>query len=119
MFPYMVSARNVECYFLFQRLYNKVAKTLMAFEYLWYDAWCNSIEAAKAGLQATLIIRNPNESAGDAGKLFVNFDQELFQLMREARCLAKLDISIPESAKIVLLQVGKQAVEIISSCNTI
>lgn len=89
------------------RLYNKVAKTLLAFEYLWYDAWCNSIEAAKAGLQATLIIRNPNAVGKESGKLFVNFDQELFQLMREARCLAKLDIEIPESAKIVLLQEEK------------
>jgi dynein heavy chain len=82
------------------KTYNKVARTLIAFEYLWYEAWCSSIEAAKAGLQATLIIRHP-----ESNKLFVNFDQELFQLMREAKCLAKLDVDIPESAKIVLLQV--------------
>ena len=79
-----------------------MAKTLIAFEYLWYEAWCASIEAAKAGLQATLIIRHP-----DTGKLYVNFDLELFQLMREAKCLVKLDVKIPESAKIVLLQEDK------------
>ena len=84
------------------RTYNKVAKTLIAFEYLWYEAWCSSIEAAKAGLQATLIIRHPT-----TGKLYVNFDQELFQLIREAKCLAKLNVDIPESAKIVLLQEDK------------
>ena len=39
------------------RMYNKVARTLVAFEYLWYQAWTQSIETAKAGLQATLIIR--------------------------------------------------------------
>ena len=33
------------------RTYNKVARTLIAFEYLWYEAWCGSIDAAKAGLQ--------------------------------------------------------------------
>lgn len=84
------------------RTYNKVARTLIAFEYLWYEAWCSSIEQAKAGLQATLIIRHPN-----TGKLYVNFDQELFQLIREAKCLAKLDVDIPEAAKIVLLQEDK------------
>jgi dynein heavy chain len=84
------------------RTYNKVARTLIAFEYLWYEAWCTSIETAKAGLQATLIIRHP-----DSGKLYVNFDLELFQLMREAKCLVKLDMTIPEGAKIVLLQEEK------------
>eukprot|EP01036_Dinobryon_divergens_P053399 gene53399-71385_t len=33
------------------RTYNKVARTLIAFEYLWYEAWSSSIETAKAGLQ--------------------------------------------------------------------
>ena len=84
------------------RTYNKVARTLIAFEYLWYEAWCTSIDAAKAGLQATLIIRHP-----DTGKLYVNFDQEIFQLIREGKCLAKQDIVIPETAKIVLLQEDK------------
>lgn len=32
------------------KLYNKIAKTLVAFEYLWYQAWINSIEQAKAGM---------------------------------------------------------------------
>ncbi len=81
------------------RLYNKVARTLIAFEYLWYEAWCGSIESAKAGLQATLIVRHP-----ETGKLYVNFDQEIFQLMREAKCLVKLEIAIPEEGKLVLLQ---------------
>jgi hypothetical protein len=35
---------------------------------------------------------------------YVNFDQEIFQLIREAKCLVKLDIAIPEEAKIILLQ---------------
>ena len=39
--------------------YNKVARTLVALEYLWYEAWCRSVESA-TGLQATLIIRHPD-----------------------------------------------------------
>lgn len=33
------------------KIYNKVARTLVAFEYLWYQAWVQSIDQAKAGLQ--------------------------------------------------------------------
>ena len=84
------------------RAYNKVARTLIAFEYLWYEAWCGSIEEAKAGLQATLVIRHP-----ETGKLYVNFDREIFQLIREAKCLVKLEVVIPEGAKMILLQEQK------------
>ena len=54
----------------------------MAFEYLWYEAWCKSIEQAKAGLTATLIIRHP-----ETKQLYVNFDEQIVQLIREAKCL--------------------------------
>jgi dynein heavy chain len=56
------------------------------------------VEKAKAGLQATLIIRHP-----DNNKLYVNFDSEILTLIREAKCLSRIGIDIPESAKIVLL----------------
>ncbi|GMH97336.1 hypothetical protein TrST_g8180 [Triparma strigata] len=84
------------------KTYNKVARTLVAFEYLWYEAWVKSVDAAKAGLQATLIIRHP-----DTGKLYVNFDREILQLIREAKCLARIGVQVPESAQIVLLQEEK------------
>lgn len=60
-----------------------------------------SIDQAKTGLQATLIIRHP-----DDGKLYVNLDQEILQLIREARCLDRMGLEIPESAKIALFQVS-------------
>ncbi|RYY32458.1 hypothetical protein EON62_05335 [archaeon] len=82
--------------------YNKVARVLYAYEYLWFNAWVQSIETAKAGLQATLIIRHP-----DDGKLYVNFDAEILQLIREAKCLDRMGIEIPESAKVVVLQEQK------------
>jgi len=84
------------------KTYNKVARTLVAFEYLWFQAWQQSIETAKAGLQATLIIRHPEDD-----KLYVNFDQEILQLIREAKSLDRIGIDIPESARIVLLQESK------------
>lgn len=121
------------------KIYNKVARTLVAFEYLWYQAWVQSIDQAKAGLQvtttthhcsqhtsdiisthshpgvanvhacavaqltrspgccicvnqATLIIRHP-----DDGKLYVNFDQEIMQLIREAKCLDRMGIEVRQT----------------------
>ncbi len=43
------------------KMYNKLARTLVAFEYLWHQAWVQSIDQAKSGLQATLIIRHPED----------------------------------------------------------
>ena len=84
------------------KTYNKVARTLVAFEYLWYRAWVDSVETAKAGLQATLVIRHPED-----GRLYVNFDHEILQLIREAKCLDRMGIEVPEGARIVLLQEDK------------
>ena len=84
------------------KMYNKVAKTLVAFEYLWYQAWVQSIDQAKAGLKATLIIRHPDDN-----KLYVNFDQEILQLIREAKCLDRMGIDVPDGARIVLFQEEK------------
>ena len=84
------------------KMYNKVARTLVAFEFLWYKAWVQSIDQAKTGLQATLIIRHP-----DDGKLYVNFDHEILQLIREAKCLDRISVEIPESAKIAVFQEEK------------
>jgi len=61
-----------------------------------------SIDQAKTGLQATLIIRHPYDN-----KLYVNFDQEIFQLIREAKCLHRMNIEIPESSRIVLFQASR------------
>ena len=40
----------------------RMAKTLVEFETLWYQAWVSSIETVKSGLQATLIIKPLAES---------------------------------------------------------
>jgi len=83
-------------------MYNKVAKALVEFETLWQYAWTKSIEAAKAGLHSTLIIRHPGD-----GRLYVNFDRDILQLIREAKWLIRLGIDIPDSASLVLLQEEK------------
>ena len=84
------------------RQYNKIGYTLFSYEYLWRKEWMLQVEKAKAGLQATLIIRHP-----DNNRLYVNFDSEILTLIREAKCLSRIGIDIPESAKIILLQEEK------------
>ena len=75
---------------------------MIEFETLWVRAWCDSIEGAKAGLFASLIVRHPRTH-----KLFVNFDHEILKLIRDSKCLQRMQGDIPESAKMVLLQEDK------------
>ena len=58
----------------------------------------SNINKAKAGLQATLIIRNPHNN-----KLCVNFDTDIMTLIDEAKSLSRIGFEIPESVKIFLL----------------
>lgn len=81
------------------KTYNRVGSALVEFEALWQEAWCKSVLAAKAGLQATLVIRHPQNP-----RLFANFDPEILQLIREAKCLTRLNVVIPEEATLVLMQ---------------
>ncbi|GBG77441.1 hypothetical protein CBR_g23890 [Chara braunii] len=84
------------------RMYNKVARALVEFELLWHQAWLKNIDAMKAGLQATLIVKHPEN-----GNLLVNFDKDILQLMRETKFLQRMHIEVPEAAKMVLLQEDK------------
>eukprot|EP01064_Diplonema_japonicum_P034643 TRINITY_DN7253_c0_g4_i1.p1 TRINITY_DN7253_c0_g4~~TRINITY_DN7253_c0_g4_i1.p1 ORF type:complete len:4646 (+),score=1368.52 TRINITY_DN7253_c0_g4_i1:87-14024(+) len=82
------------------RTYNKIARALIEFETVWLNAWKQSIDNMKSGLNATLLVRNE-------GKLYVNFDIEILQLIKEARALMRMDVPIPGSAKMVLMQEQK------------
>lgn len=84
------------------RTYNKVARALVEFETLWHSAWTKSIEAARSGLQATLLIRHPVTD-----HLFVNFDREILQLIRETKCLQRVQCEVPDHARMVLVHEDK------------
>jgi len=81
------------------KTYNTVASALIEFETLWHQAWCQSIDAATAGLHATLIVKHPGNV-----RMYANFDPELLQLIREAKCLISLGVNMPEAAKMLLMQ---------------
>nr|Q39575.1 RecName: Full=Dynein gamma chain, flagellar outer arm [Chlamydomonas reinhardtii]7KZM_C Chain C, Dynein gamma chain, flagellar outer arm [Chlamydomonas reinhardtii]7KZN_C Chain C, Dynein gamma chain, flagellar outer arm [Chlamydomonas reinhardtii]7KZO_C Chain C, Dynein gamma chain, flagellar outer arm [Chlamydomonas reinhardtii]8GLV_AD Chain AD, Dynein gamma chain, flagellar outer arm [Chlamydomonas reinhardtii]8GLV_AX Chain AX, Dynein gamma chain, flagellar outer arm [Chlamydomonas reinhar len=84
------------------KTYNKVAKALIEFETLWHQAWIKSIEQCKAGLAAPLLVQHP-----DTGKILVNFDKEIMQLVREAKYMQRFNIRCSSPSQMVLLQEEK------------
>ena len=81
------------------KTYNRIARTIVEFETLWHIAWGKSIDASKAGLQATLLVRHPT-----SGKLIVNFDREILLLIRETKCLMRMGVAVPDAARLVVMQ---------------
>ncbi|KAK3610339.1 hypothetical protein CHS0354_029807 [Potamilus streckersoni] len=74
--------------------YNKLAKVLLEFEVLYHRGWLRQVEAAKSGIQASLLVRHP-----ESGDLFVNFDTQILTMIRETECMARLGLDIPPVAK--------------------
>jgi dynein heavy chain len=79
------------------KLYNKVAKTLIEFESLWFQAWTRSTDQAKIGLRSNICV------VDEKGEIHVNFSESVLKLMREAHYLQLMGFTIPNSAQIVLL----------------
>ena len=89
------------------RNYNKLARALIEFEVffckfyfklLWYKAWYSIVDETKTGLQATLFV------ADNHGKIFVNFDFNIIQLIKETRYLQRLGFEIPEALTNICLK---------------
>ncbi|XP_053396215.1 dynein axonemal heavy chain 5-like isoform X3 [Mercenaria mercenaria] len=76
------------------RNYNKMAGVLMEYEMLYHRGWIRAIEAAKSGLNASLLVRHP-----DTGDLYVNFDIQVVELIQEAKCLQALNLEVPDTVK--------------------
>jgi dynein heavy chain, axonemal len=79
--------------------YNKLGHVLMEYEMLYHRAWIKAVDAAQSGLAASLLVRDP-----ESGRLLVNRDQQVLQLLRETAIMQKLKLEIPESAKVLCIQ---------------
>ncbi|XP_071957897.1 dynein axonemal heavy chain 5-like isoform X2 [Antedon mediterranea] len=76
------------------RNFNKLAKVLMEFEVLYHRAWLRQVEAVKSGLNASLLVRHPENN-----ELYANFDPQILTLIRETECMTRLGLDIPIAAK--------------------
>uniref|UniRef100_A0A8W4FHE8 Dynein axonemal heavy chain 8 n=1 Tax=Sus scrofa TaxID=9823 RepID=A0A8W4FHE8_PIG len=76
------------------RQYNKLSYVLVEFEVVYHMAWMKEISQLQ---QATLFVRHP-----ETGKLLVNFDPKILEVVRETKCMIKMKLDVPEQAKRLL-----------------
>ncbi|XP_034335195.2 dynein axonemal heavy chain 5 isoform X1 [Magallana gigas] len=81
------------------RNYNKMAGVLLEYEMLYHRGWCRAVEAAKGGLNASLLVRHP-----ETNQLYVNFDPQVLELIQESKCLQALKLEVPEMAKALIVK---------------
>ncbi|XP_059138117.1 LOW QUALITY PROTEIN: dynein axonemal heavy chain 8 [Peromyscus eremicus] len=79
------------------RQYNKISYVLVEFEVVYHTAWVKEISQLQYALQATLFVRHP-----ETGKLLVNFDPKILEVVRETKCMIKMKLEVPEQAKKLL-----------------
>lgn len=95
------------------KTYNRVARALMEFEALWNEAWLRSVDSVRQGLSATLLVRHP-----DSHQLLVSFDKDIAKLVKEAKYMQRMGISIPNVAHMVLLQVRFLCLDVLAAVET-
>ncbi|XP_004624242.1 dynein heavy chain 8, axonemal [Octodon degus] len=79
------------------RQYNRISYVLVEFEVVYHMAWVREISQLQYALQATLFVRHP-----ETGKLLVNFDPKILEIVRETKCMIKMKLDVPEQAKKLL-----------------
>ncbi|KAJ1621951.1 hypothetical protein T492DRAFT_1149371 [Pavlovales sp. CCMP2436] len=84
------------------KMYNRIARTLIEFEYLWTEAWGKAIEAQRAGIMATLLVRHPESKA-----YAINLDPQVLLLCAEAKALSRMGVAVPERAMLCLFQLPR------------
>uniref|UniRef100_UPI00398E4471 dynein axonemal heavy chain 8-like isoform X2 n=2 Tax=Pristiophorus japonicus TaxID=55135 RepID=UPI00398E4471 len=90
------------------RKYNKIAHALVKFELLYHKVWTKEISSMRYMLQSTLLIRDT-----DTGKMYSNFDHRIAEILRETKCMLKMELEVPEIAK-RLLKIENM---LITNCN--
>lgn len=102
--------------------YNQLSKVLLSYEMLYHRGWLRQVDVISTGIHSSILIRHRSDelpSGGSAStttsssiirstaetnpEYLVNFDPNIFELIRETKCLARLGLEIPKEA-VVLAQ---------------
>lgn len=99
--------------------YNELSKVLLSYEMLYHRAWLRQVEVVSSGIHASVLIQIRHDvsissasttthsvsssvlitSTGEVNPTFaVNFDPNIFELIRETQCLMRLGLEIPAAA---------------------
>ncbi|XP_075316794.1 dynein axonemal heavy chain 8-like [Odontesthes bonariensis] len=84
------------------RMYNGTAAMLVEFELLQHETWMEKVSKLDHVLNITLLVRHPN-----TGKLVVNFDPKITEVIREAKCLLKMGHKVPTQASLLIKMESK------------
>lgn len=66
---------------------------------LYHRGWCRAVEAAKSGLNASLLVKHP-----ESDELFVNCDSQIMELIQEAKYLQAMGLEVPDAAKDLIVK---------------
>jgi dynein heavy chain, axonemal len=70
---------------------------------LYHRGWCQAVEMAVSGLNASLLIQHPSDKA----KYIVNLDPQIVELIQEAKYLQKMNLEVHGSALVLLASEDK------------
>uniref|UniRef100_A0A3B4U7E5 Dynein axonemal heavy chain 8 n=1 Tax=Seriola dumerili TaxID=41447 RepID=A0A3B4U7E5_SERDU len=84
---------NVEYISYVVKMFNQTASAFVEFECVHHRAWMDEVSKLDYVLNITLLVRHPK-----TGKFVVNFDPEVTEVIREAKCLLKMGLEIPKQA---------------------
>ena len=76
------------------KAYNRLAKILVEYEVVFLRVWNRQIDEARALLNSTVLVRNP-----DSGQLIVNIDKKVFEMIKEVGVLQMMGFEIPLAAR--------------------
>ena len=76
--------------------YNRLARVLVEYELVFLKVWTKQIDAARASLNSTVLVRHP-----DTRELYVNFDKKVLELLRDIQVLQGMGIEMPTQGLLV------------------
>lgn len=74
--------------------YNRLAKNLVEYEVVFLRIWNQQVQEARSLLNSTILVRDP-----ESGRLLVNIDKKVFEMIREVDTLQMMGFEIPIAAR--------------------